>query len=506
MLMMINRFNIIQPLCILSLSASIIAGCGAKEERNADEFAHEGQPVKITMMANLQVPEVPSDKMEKLLEEKTNSQLDIHWVPDGTYNEKFQASFATETLPQVVYLKNQNSFILLRDAMKDGQFWEIGPFLKDYPNLMNLNQAVLENTKVAGRIYSLYQERQPSRSGIIYRKDWADKLGLPEPKSVDDIYSMLKKFKEADPAGSGKTIPLADRNDLMYGAFKTFSSWFGTPNGWGVQDGRLVPEFMTKGYMDTMTFFRKLYDEKLINKDFPITSKDDQQNLMYNGNAGMLVGTMGTVKTLQDRTSAKIQGASYEVTNNIKGTDGKVSTWSLSGYGTLVVFPKSSIQTEMELKRILEVMDKFYSPEIANLLKYGVEGEHYTLKDSKVLPSTDVKLIEKEVRPYLNIALAETTNITPSYYTLPALEKANHLYKEALKFMVADPTASLDSTTFNHLGARLQESIKDATYQYILGKIDQAGFLAAVQKWLSDGGQKIIDEYNEQYLLPHIIE
>ncbi|MCZ8522534.1 MULTISPECIES: extracellular solute-binding protein [Paenibacillus] len=496
-----QRFKQISVICALTLAASVFAGCANKKDEGAaaGKGAADTGPVKITMMANLQTPEVPSDKIEKVLEEKTNSQLEISWIPDGSYDEKFQASFATGTLPQVVYLKNQASFILMRDAMKDGQFWEVGPYLKDYPNLKSLNQETLNNTAVAGKIYSLYQEKQPARTGIIYRKDWADKLGLAAPQTADDIYNMLKKFKESDVAGKGNTIPLADRSDLVYGAFKTVSMYFGTPNNWGVVDGKLTPEFDTKGYMDTMKFFQKLHKEGLINQDFLVTSKTDQQNLVYSGKSGMYIGTMGDVKTMYDKTIKNVPGAQFDVTNEIKGIDGKNVAWGLPGYGTVVVFPKSSVKDENELKRILGVMDKFYSPEVADLLRYGLKDEHYTLVDGKVVPKPDPKLIEKEVRPYLNIGFYETTNITPSQYALPAHEKANTLSIAAEKFMVQDPTAALDSPTYNSTGSRLQDIIKDATYQFILGKIDEAGFQTAVAKWKKDGGQKIIDEYNEQY-------
>jgi putative aldouronate transport system substrate-binding protein len=480
-------------------AVSLLAGCASKNDSSANDAGDTPSgPVKISIMANLQTTEVPSDKLEKLLEQKTNSELDIQWVPDGSYDEKYQASFATGTLPQAVYLKNAASFVLMRDAVKDGQFWEVGPYLKDYPNLSKLNETVLKNSSVNGKIYSLYQERQPARSGLIYRKDWADKLGIPAPKTVDDVYNMLKKFKEAG-LGGGKTIPLADRNDLVYGSFKTLSMYFGTPNNWGVQDGKLIPEFMTPGYLETMKFMKKLYNEGLINQDFPVTSKTEQQNLMYSGRSGMYIGTMGDVKNMHDKTKVNVPDAVFEVTNEITDKDGKKVTWGLSGYGTVVLFPKSSVKNEKELKAILGVFDKFYSPEIADLLKYGVKEEHYSLKDGKVVPSTDAKLIEREVRPYLNMALADTTNVTPSYYALPVHEKSNTLSIEAEKFMVVDPTASLDSKTYTESGARLQDQIKDATYQYILGKIDDAGFQAAIKKWQNDGGQKIIDEFNAQY-------
>ncbi|WP_438445421.1 extracellular solute-binding protein [Gorillibacterium sp. sgz5001074] len=497
--------------CTLAIAGSVLAGCGGKDSGEssgsgsssgaspAASAAVPAGPVKFTVMADLQTTEVPSDKLEKILEQKTNSEMEIQWVPDGSYDEKFQAAMATGAMAQVVYLKNSASFVLLRDAIKNGQFWEISPYLKDYPNLAKLDTKILDNTKVGGKIYSLYQERQPARSGLIYRKDWLDKLGLKVPTTTDEIYTMLKKFKEADLAGGGKTIPLADRNDLIYGSFKTISMLFGTPNGWGLADGKLVPDFTTKGYMDTLNYFKKLRDEGLINQDFPVTSKTDQQNLVYTGRSGLYVGTMGDVKSFVDKTTKNVPEATFEVSNDLKGPDGKNTTWGLNGYGTLVMFPKSSVKNEKDLKAILSVYDKFFSPEIADLLKYGLEGEHYTKKDGKIVPSTDAKLLEKEVRPYLNMALAETTNVTPSFYTLPVQEKANNLSNEAVKFMVTDPTAALDSPTYTERGVRLQDQMKDATYQYIMGKIDAAGFQKAIDKWKSDGGQKIIDEYNQQY-------
>lgn len=489
----------------LTLAASVVAGCGGgkTEESGAASAAPEATssaPLKLSMMGNLQVAEVPSDKLEKLLEQKTNTDITIQWVPDGSYDEKFQAALATSSLPQVAYLKNNSSFALFRDAIKSGQFWEIGPYLKDYPYLSKLDQNVLNNTKIDGKLYTLYQERQPARMGLIYRKDWADKVGLAAPKNMDEIYTMLKKFKEADLAGGGKTIPLSDRNDLYYGSFKLFGTFFGVPNGWGERDGKLVPEFMTKEYMTTLNFFKKLHQEGLINQDFPVTSKTDSQNLVFTGRSGLYIGALGEVKSFFDKTTKNVPEAQFEVTNDIVGPDGKKVTWGLGGFGTLVLFPKSAIKTEKELKSILAVMDKFYSPEIADLMKYGSKEEgHYTLKDGKVVPNTDAKLIEKEVRPYLNLALADSTNVTPSFFSMAVHEKANNLSNEAVKFMITDPTLPLDSATNNEKGARLSEIIKDATYQFIMGKIDEAGFQNAVKKWQNDGGQKIMDEYNAQY-------
>ncbi|MDQ1913766.1 extracellular solute-binding protein [Paenibacillus sp. GD4] len=486
-----QRWKSIGGITLASILFAAGCGNGDKAPSAVKEGGAANQPVKISMMAVLHTPEVPSDTLEKLLEQKTNTQLDIQFVPSGAYDEKFQASLATGTLPQISFLGNQASFTHVKDAIKGQQFWEIGPYLKDYPNLSKLNPDVLKNTAVEGKIYSLYQEVPLTRQGIIYRKDLADKLGITPPKTTDDIYNMLKKFKE-----SGVAIPLADRNDLIYGSFKTLSSWFGTPNNWGIVNGQLVPEFMTKEYVDTMNFVKRLHKEGLINQDFPVTSKADQQGMMYNGKSAVYIGSMPDVQTMQTKTQQAIKEAQYDVVNGIVGPNGKPGVWAVPGYGTVILFPKSSVKNEAELKQILAFCDKLFDPEIANLMFYGVEGTHYNMKDGKVQPVTDAKLLEKDVQGYMGLTLARITNIKPKVYSLPVAEKADQLTAEATKFAINDPTAPLESKTFIEKGAQLQEIIKDASYKYMLGSIDEAGFQAAVKKWQEQGGAKMMEEYN----------
>jgi putative aldouronate transport system substrate-binding protein len=499
------------------VAMSVVAGCGQADNGGSNGGTTNGQasggtdntnentkpaPAKISIMATLHTPEVPDPTIEKMIEEQTNTELEINWVPDGSYNEKLNASFATGTLPQAVFAGNQASFVLLRDAIRNGQFWEIGPLLKDYPNLQKLNPDVLKNTTVEGKLYSIYQERPLSRQGMIYRKDWADNLGLQAPTTIDELYNMLKAFKEKDPDKNGKndTIGLTDRSDLVYGAFKTVSSYFGTPNGWGEKDGKLAPDFTFPEYMETMKWFKKLHQEGLINKDFPVTSKTDQQNLFVTGNAGVYIGAMGDVGSLNKKVLEVNPNAVLDVQNRIKGPKG-FGVWSIPGYGSAVVFPKSSVKSEEELKGILAFFDKLMDPKLANLISYGVEGKHYTLKDGKVVASEDTKMTDREVKPYgaIQVGGPSTIDMLTPEYTPEVKAKAEELVKDNESMLINDPTAPLDSKTYNEKGARLQDIIKDATYKFILGNIDEAGFQKEIDRWMSDGGQAIVDEFNASY-------
>ena len=52
--------------------------------------------------------------------------------------------------------------------------------------------------------------------------------------------------------------------------------------------------------MDTMNFMKKLYDEKLINSDFAVTSKEVQRDKLIRGIAGVYIGSMQDVQRLSD--------------------------------------------------------------------------------------------------------------------------------------------------------------------------------------------------------------
>ncbi|WP_239615699.1 extracellular solute-binding protein [Cohnella mopanensis] len=510
-----KRKSVSVLLSLVLVISSVLAGCASKdkekpaassssspsESKAAESKAPESEgPTKITIMLPLNIAETPPDTVKKEIERLTNTELTYQFFPADTYEEKLNASFATGSLPQVTYLKNQATFLLLKDAIRDGQFWEIGPYLSEFKNLSKLKEFTLNNTKVDGKLYTLYIGRPLARQGIIYRKDWADKLGLKAPETVDELLEMAKQFTLNDPDGDKKanTVGLADRNDLVYGAFKTVASWFGTPNNWGEQDGQLLPEFMFQEYIDSMDYLKKFRDGGFMNKDFAATSKTDQVSLFTSGNAGMYIGAMSDVNALQKDLVKNVPDAVVDTLALIKGPSGQATSWSIPGYNNVLVFPKSAVKDEAELKKILAFYDKVMTPEVANTLFWGIEGVHYEVVDGKAKETDNKDKIEREVKGFKDslIGEPETNGQLEPYHTLEARIHAEEFTIENAKIAIADPAAALDSPTYTAQGVQLQDIIKDATYKYIYGSIDVAGFKKMVDNWKSRGGQKIIDEIN----------
>ncbi|MEX1029049.1 MAG: extracellular solute-binding protein [Paenibacillaceae bacterium] len=490
----------------LSIWMLLLSSCVNSDSLNNDGNGSSSNRFELTIMANLHTQEVPSSKIEMVLEQMTNTDLHIQWVPDGHYEEKLKAAFAMGTLPQAVYLKNQDSFAMFKDAIRDGQFWEIGPYLEQFENLSKLKANVLQNTSVDGRIYSLYQERSLSRQGVIYRKDWADHLGISTPRTTEDLFEMAKQFTENDPDQDGlhNTIGLADRSDLIYGAFKTVSSYYETPNNWGVNNGQLLPEFMFQSYIDTMDFFKRIYEKGYINQDFPVTSKINQLALIKNGTAGIYIGSMGDVDSLYYDAIELNPNIEFAVSNRISKQGGKEGIWSIPGYGTIVLFPRTAIKDETELMKVLSFFDKLMSTEASNLIVWGIEGEHYQISAEQQADTSivayDVK--DREVKPYeaLEIGGPDTNGRYEGNFAYAVKERADELVRDNESMLIDDPTAPLDSETNNEMGLGLQNIIDDATYLYILGEIDGSGFDKAIRSWKEQGGDQVIKQFNDAWL------
>jgi putative aldouronate transport system substrate-binding protein len=484
-------------LILLLIVVCLLGGCMNRETKL--KATSVDRPF-LSILAPLHFPQPPSKEIVAEIEEKTEVRLDLRWVPEGVYTDKMMTGLTTNSLAKVSFVKFSD-YHLVRNAIRSDVFWEIGPYLAEFPNLSKLDPEILDQAAVDGKIYGLYTERPSSRQGLILRKDWLDRLGLEEPQTLDELYEVLRQFTYGDPDGNGKqdTLGIVDRNDLVYGIFKTLSSYFGTPNNWKVEDGRVIPEFMADEYLDTMNYVKKLYDEKLINLDFPLTSKEVQRDRFIRGEAGVLIGSMTDVQRLSIEARAMNPNADFTLVNRINGPYG-YKVWSIPNFNGLYLFSKKMIPTEQDLKVALGFFDRTMDKDVANLMMYGLEGRHYKIENGKViLPEETSQLRVNEVNPLYSLMIADIGN--PNLMDVAQKEHltqiAEQLSKDNEAFLVDDPTIRLSSPTYDEKSAELSTIISDATYHYILGRIDAEGFRQEIERWKQSGGQAVIREFED---------
>lgn len=469
------------------------------DSAKANESATKGseksaKPLKISIMLPQYTTEPlkPDSPGVLKIEEYTGVDLDLNWVHGEAYNDKLSATMASGGLPQVItVLDNKDGTIV--NGVQSGMFWEIGPYIKDYPNLNKIKQEVFTNISVDGKVYGLPRSRPISRPGVIFRKDWLDALKLKVPENIDDIYTILKAFTTQDPDDNGKADTFGWSTNQYN--FDTLAILFGAPNGWGVKDGKIIPGFKTPEYLEAMKFEKKLYDEKLINQDFLIVG-DGFLNYMNQGKSGMLLVEMDAVNSALFNDLKNLDPkAELDIASPIGGPHGTFTVGG-QGFGGVVMFPKISVKTEEELKAILQFYDKLGDETIQDMTKYGIEGRTYTMENG--VPNVDADLYSKEINP-LNQAMVQFGLFDPKLGDLPMTVKWKDLIVENEKYAVYDPTVPLISKTFTEKGAQLQTEIEDARNKFLLGSLDEAGWNAAIEAWSGKGGSQIEEEYTAEY-------
>jgi putative aldouronate transport system substrate-binding protein len=488
-----------------TISASLLVGCSTESSNESKSSSDVGKSDKLelTIMTQLHGPDAPKDDSpaEKAIEEFTNSSLKMEWVPASNYDERFNITVASGKIPHIIVANPSDpSFI---QAAKDGAFWDLTDFLADYENLSQLNEIVAKNISVEGRIYGLPRSRPLGRNGVVIRKDWLQNLGLEIPKNTDEFYNVLKAFTNDDPDGNGKDDTYGMTVTNMDSPWNEMQIWFGAPNEWGLdENGKLQPNFMTKEYREALKFFKKLYDEGLVNEDFAVRDVTDWSKAMINGESGLALRVADEASIIQ----ASITEANPELTDVIdvfgavEGPNGHFAP-PTTGFNRILAISKTSVKTEEELKNVLAFLDKLNTEEGQRLGVNGVEGRHYEVVDGKFNPLTkdDKRLLtEHAMFGQIMMAIPEERHLKES---TPLIGKQDQVMKDNLEIVVGNPAQPLiaGSETYAKVGSQLDNIIKDARIKYIVGQIDEKGLDEAIALWERSGGKEFIKEINEAY-------
>jgi len=493
-------------------SGSAATGGSPAASGSASTAAASEKPLDLSIMLPIFKTNYPKDDgpVTKEIDRLTNTNIHLQWVPNASYTDKFNITLASGKLPDIIYVPDVKnpSFV---NAAKSGAFWELGSYLKDYSYLSQANPIVLNNSSVEGKIYGIYRGRALGRNGIVYRKDWLEKVGLQPPKTIDDFYNMLKAFKEKDPDGDGKAdtygMVLVKWTGQWASGFDIIKLWFGAPNKWGVVDGKLVPEHQTPEYMEALKFMKKLYDEKLINQDFAVFDSAKWNDPIVNNQAGVIVDVTDNAARIDDKIHAALAQEGKDDPDaqymdnmiGVTGDDGKLHALPTSGYAGLLAIPKSSVKTEDELKRVLKFLDQMNDPKLQTLAGFGIEGKHYTVEDGYAVPSKDAALLESEVEGLNQMLPYIPEDQGLKVKQTPLRAKTADIQKEAEQYIVANPAEPFISTVYTQKGQQLDDIINDARIKYIVGQIDEAGLQAAFETWKKSGGDDLVKEMNELY-------
>ncbi|KAB1440078.1 extracellular solute-binding protein [Candidatus Galacturonibacter soehngenii] len=505
----------------LAIAVGSLAGCGGSaatsttktEEGTKTTDSGTFEKANITMMtydySGSPVSGEHSDEVLAQMEEYTNTKVDFTWVPDDNYEDKLSLTLASaDDMPMIISVSKMSAVIV--GAAKAGAFWDLKDYMFDaqkYPNLSQANESVNEGVTIDGQLIGVYKARPIGRNGLGYRADWAEKLGLSAPTTIEDVYNMMYQFTYGDPDGNGVDDTYGLALCKYTGPFDIMQTWFGVGNQWVEKDGKLVPTFQTEEYMEALKWIKKMYDDGLVYEDWAVRDTATWADSVKNGECGMFIDVLDGARKIwdyfEDQKVPSVVDASKPASMNLIGSiEGK--TLATSGNNGFFVITKAA-DTEEKLAACLNYLDKMCSDEMITLATYGIKDVHWNLDEEGYLIDLDAG---DEVSTKAYQALNQTIPFIPNLKALSPVVKTNErieleekVKKENEAVAVFNPAISYlnNSDTYSLSGSTLDKIIDDARTQYICGQIDEAGLQAAWDNWLTQGGKNVIEEVNAQY-------
>lgn len=493
----------------VALSTALLAtACSGSDEQPASTN-------ELTVMAPLfgTAPD-PGGEMQQAVEKVVGKKLKITWVPNAEYGDKTNVTLASDRIPDVMVVNEKSpAFIKAAEA---GAFWDLTGKLDKYENLKPADEQTGKNTQVNGKTYGIYRVRPLLRSGIVIRKDWLAKLGLQEPKTVEDLYTVAKAFREQDPDGNGKKdtygliIPKWPGFYSSASPFDVIETWFGAPNGWGERDGKLVPGFDTPEFLIANRWLRKWVTEGLVNPDFATLDTANWNDPFVQGKGGMIIDVNVRATQLLDMFKEKTPKDIDKVTlvGNLARGDGKKFSYPFTGYNMVIALSKQNLRTEEQLDQALQSLNKLASKEGSVLVTNGIEGRNFKVDGKYAVPIAQddpkVKAIQNDVDKAF-IQLGTRASVGMGAYPLrpndapsrAMREKFDVLMNEDLKTAVFNPVLGIIAPTTIAKGQTLQNIIPDARIKYLSGAMTEDQLKAEIKRWYDSGGTQIAQETND---------
>lgn len=337
------------------------------------------------------------------LEKLTNVHLEFEILPANTEQrrEKFAALMAAREPYDIVTYQNGQE--IAKYGM-EGIFIALNDLIKEYaPNINKKLEdpfgnepipyevdCLAELTASDGNIYNIPLISPANAIGAVWsiRKDWLDRLGLEVPDTTDELYEVLKAFKNNDPNGNGLTdeIPYGTTGagTLVYGLLPLI-------NGFGAHitmyvdkdDDTIKYGPIESVWKDGMAFLKKLYQEGLIDPEWTEGSVDGWEAQISTNRLGMMYawpisGIGGANNELRkiDRNYRYIAIPPFKAPSGERFKD-----TSTAG---LIVVPRTAVTAANKYPvETIKYLDFMFSDGGNRILRYGVENIHYDKVDGK---------------------------------------------------------------------------------------------------------------------------
>lgn len=485
-------------LAILITCTTVLAACSNNSPSDTPaKGAAEGE--KLSSISFLTKDYYTNPDVAQMLStqfmSKTGIDLKIKHIPQNNWEDKVTASFVSGDKPDLARLPANPYPLVKQDFLVP---------LDDYINgnakvkaVLDANPNVLTPFKYLGKTYGISVTNQKYMN-LWLRTDWLDKLGVKQPKTMDELVQILTQFRENDLDSNGKkdTIPLTLSAVLK--DQDMFAAYFNTRNQIYMKDGKAVVPFLTPEYKEYLDFMKKLYSEQLIDLEMPTnTSYGAVRTKFMNGKAGAIIMWDDIYDTLKEGIDKNFKGADVAFVKPFEGAKG---VFGLSYYEA-----DSPIGITRASKHPKETFDAFFTwlltdPEAIVSTSRGIEGYHYKIDNGALVANVDNGGVgfRGQSFPPLNrdfkYPFTFDQETQGEYDAIIEIAKLGETYKD--KVVTDAPSSSF--TLYSNVSNDIKSKVTDLFHNYVMGKIDYDGYVSKFTSYAKEINlQAVVDEINK---------
>ena len=230
------------------------------------------------------------------MEEQTNIHVEWDVFPAKDAKEKINLLLASGSdLPEVflgsrvlspeqlMLYGSQGLFRPLGDYLAEQAFY-ITEFFEEFPLLKKIATMPDGNIYAMGRFELCYHCYTAQKAW--YNKTWLDTLGLAVPETTEELYQVLKAFKEQDPNGNGKAdeVPFSGATTGWHAYVDGFLM---NPFVYNDGEDRLVLDngtvsaaFTTPEWRDGLRYMNRLVSEGLLDRESFIQDGNQRKQMV----------------------------------------------------------------------------------------------------------------------------------------------------------------------------------------------------------------------------------
>ncbi|WP_080833527.1 extracellular solute-binding protein [Cohnella massiliensis] len=431
----------------------------------------------------------------KVITEKTGYPVNYEMLPAENADEALNLLVLNEEPYDVMKLNAAQFYNLASSGALeplDDLVQQLGP---------NIRQAIApaswESAKIDGKIYGIPETGAgiAISEELVVRQDWLDELGLSMPTNTDELYEVLKAFKEKK-----NVIPLTGSKDAISSLLGDIAATFGVTTDWTDVNGTLVHQVETQGMRDFLTYMNKLYSEGLLDIELPLNTNAKAIEKFSGGQAAMFkIAWYNSPATINALTE-NFPDARVSLVPFLKDKEGKATVYAQSGTTWYAVVPKFAKNKEDAIKFLDAKLQKDVFIELA----IGKEGVHHEVKDGAYYP------ILPAFNDDLNNASAFMTGVDetnyPAYWQArvrkdPILQSYfEKIQANAEGLIVTDPLAlapPIPEVAKNKLN--LMQLQLDYMINFIAGTEPMSNYDAFLERWREQGGAEMTEGANNWY-------